>query len=210
VITARARAVGAPLEFVTAEDLEAVPEAVALPGAHQRRNAALAGLALRTIDTHDIDERSVWAGTQTANWPARLQKLGPGPLTKKAGSASVWLDGGHNAHAASAIAEVLRKMGRGTVLVTAMMASKEHSAFFREFGGLVDAVHTVPNSGGHAGADPHDLARCASAWLPNVRGFDSFESGFHAAVDTGASVILICGSLYLAGTVLAMNQEWPH
>ncbi|MEL7546302.1 MAG: folylpolyglutamate synthase/dihydrofolate synthase family protein [Pseudomonadota bacterium] len=210
VIVEKARAVRAPLRFMKIEDVEAVPELVALPGNHQRQNAALAGLALRQLDAPTIQPPAIWKGAQSAVWPARLQQLGPGPLTHRAGSASVWLDGGHNPHAASAVADVLRTMGGGTVLVTAMMASKDHSAFFRTFEGLIDGVHTVPNSEGHAGALPEDLARSARASLPNITAHDSFEAGFAAAVDTGVPRILICGSLYLAGDVLALNEEWPN
>lgn len=209
VIESTALKLNAPLKFLSMEDVDAVPEFVALRGQHQRQNAALAGLALRELETFDIEPIAIWTGAQNAVWPARLQQLGPGPLTRRAAPASVWLDGGHNPHAAKAIAEVLRQMGGGTVLVTAMMASKDHSAFFREFDGLIDAVCTVPNSEGHAGASPQELAASAAICLPNVTAHQSFESGFSAAVETGIPRILICGSLYLAGDVLALNDELP-
>lgn len=95
------------------------------------------------------------------------------------------------------------------MLVTAMMASKDHAAFFREFDGLIDAVHTVPNSEGHAGASPQDLATTAASCLPNVTAHQSFAAGFQAAVQSGIQRILISGSLYLAGDVLAWNEELP-
>ncbi len=199
----------APLKFMTVDDLETVPEIVALPGAHQRYNAGLASLALRTLQHSAISDQAIWRGAQKASWPARMQQLGPGPLTERMGTASVWLDGGHNPHAARAICGVLRQMGGGTALVTAMMASKDHAAFFRAFEGPVDAVYTVPNAPGHAGACPEDLARTAAQYLPNVHAHRSLEDGLQAAVASGTPRILICGSLYLAGEVLALNNQAP-
>ena len=199
----------APLTFVSSADFEAIPKTVALPGRHQRENAALAGLALRHVESCKISPDAIPAGAQKAVWPARMQRLGPGPLTRLAHPSNVWLDGGHNPHAGKAIASVLREMDSETVLVTAMMASKEHEAFFREFKGLVHAVHTVPMTSRHASASPKDLAQIAQKHLPDVSAHESFEVGFQAASDRGSSQILICGSLYLAGDVLAMNQQWP-
>lgn len=209
IIEKTAEKLKAPLKFLSLDDVDAVPEFVALRGQHQRHNAALAGLALRQLDTLNIEPTAIWEGSQRAVWPARLQQLGPGPLTRRAAPASVWLDGGHNPHAARAVADVLKQMGGGTVLVTAMMASKDHAAFYKEFEGLIDAVHTVPNSDGHAGALPADLADSAATCLPNVKSHPSFNEGFEAAIDTGVQRILICGSLYLAGDVLAQNEEPP-
>ena len=130
VIRARAAELGAPLTVLRMEDIEKVPERVALPGTHQRYNAALAGLAMRTLKVPAIPDSAIWEGAQSAVWPARMQKLANGPVTDMAGGAEVWLDGGHNPHAATAIAELLREMGGRTVMVTAMIASKAHGGFF--------------------------------------------------------------------------------
>jgi dihydrofolate synthase/folylpolyglutamate synthase len=143
-----------------------------LPGTHQRYNAALAGLAMRTLDVPKVKEDAIWRGAQSAVWPARMQRLDAGPLTVRAGSAEVWLDGGHNPHAATAIAELLREMGGTTVMVTAMIASKDHGGFFHAFKGVADAVLTIPNAPGHAGASPEDLAESARVFFSDVAAYD--------------------------------------
>lgn len=209
VIKAQADAVGAPLTPLTIEDIERVPEAVALAGTHQRYNAALAGLAMRTLDLPAIGEAAIWKGAQTAHWPARMQQLSDGPVMRLGGGADVWLDGGHNPHAATAIAELLREMGGRTVLVTAMIASKDHGGFFHPFKGVVDAVHTIPNAPGHAGAEPEALAQTARAFLPVAQAHASLEAAMAAAASLNPDRILIGGSLYLAGEVLAANNQVP-
>jgi dihydrofolate synthase/folylpolyglutamate synthase len=67
----------------------------------------------------------------------------------------------------------------------------------------------VPNAPGHDGASPEDLARAAALFLPNVHAHTSFEAGLKAAAASGIPRILICGSLYLAGEVLALNDQGP-
>lgn len=209
VIRARAAELGAPLTVLRMEDIEKVPERVALPGTHQRYNAALAGLAMRTLKVPAIPDSAIWEGAQSAVWPARMQKLANGPVTDMAGGAEVWLDGGHNPHAATAIAELLREMGGRTVMVTAMIASKDHGGFFHAYKGVIEAVHTMPNAPGHAGADPTALADTARAFLPKAVAHESLAAAMRAAADEKPDRILIGGSLYLAGEVLEQNEQLP-
>lgn len=209
VITARAKELQAPLTSLSIEDIERVPERVALPGTHQRYNAALAGLAMRTLNHPKINAAAIWRGAQSAVWPARMQRLEPGPVTALAGQAEVWLDGGHNPHAATAIAELLREMGGRTIMITAMIASKDHGGFFHAFKGAVEAVFTIPNAPGHASAVPEELAQTAQTYLPEAAAYDSLEAAMIAASARGADRILIGGSLYLAGEVLEQNQQLP-
>ncbi|MHA7857535.1 MAG: bifunctional folylpolyglutamate synthase/dihydrofolate synthase [Henriciella sp.] len=209
VIRKRAAELDAPLTMLRMEDIEKVPERVALPGTHQRYNAALAGLAMRTLKQPAIPDSAIWAGAQSAVWPARMQKLASGPVTAMAGGAEVWLDGGHNPHAATAIAELLREMGGRTVMVTAMIASKDHGGFFHAFKGVIDAVYTMPNAPGHAGAEPSALAETAGAFLPKAVAHNSLQAAMQAAAAEKPDRILIGGSLYLAGEVLEKNEQLP-
>ncbi|MEM8617928.1 MAG: bifunctional folylpolyglutamate synthase/dihydrofolate synthase, partial [Pseudomonadota bacterium] len=75
--------------------------------------------------------------------------------------------------------------------------------------GVVDAVYTMPNAPGHAGADPKALAETARAFIPEASAHDSLESALRAAASSGANRILIGGSLYIAGEVLAKNHQIP-
>lgn len=209
VIAKQAKAVGAPLQVLRIEDIGKVPEQVALPGTHQRYNAALAGLAMRTLDHPKVSEHAIWTGAKSAQWPARMQKLANGPLTELVGGTELWLDGGHNPHAAVAVAELLAQMGGRTVLVSAMMASKDHGEFFHAFEGVADAVHTMPNAPGHAGAEPKALADTARSFIGDALAHVSLEDALTAANERKPDRILICGSLYIAGDVLAANNEIP-
>jgi len=209
VIAAQAAELNAPLHKLTLNDRKLVPEQVALLGEHQRLNAALAAKALSVLDTHSISKDAMLTGATTAQWPGRMQKLSQGPVTNLVPGCDVWLDGGHNPHAARAIANVLKRMGSKTVLISAMLASKDHSQFFWAFEDVADAVITLPNAEGHASADPKDLAEVARAFIPTVESAENLETALETAQKHAPDRILICGSLYLAGDVLLKNKELP-
>lgn len=210
VIAKKAGEVKAPLYRLKAHFIDAMPEDLSLIGEHQRANAALAAMAMQLFgNSTRIDQAAIFEGARQATWPARMQRLSPGPVTAMAEGREVWLDGGHNPHAARAIARHLKGLGGKTALVTAMLASKDSVGFFLPFRHLKPPVFTMPNAPGHLGAEPLRLADAAHvAGLP-ATATDSLASALHAAAMSGADRILICGSLYLAGIVLAENGEAP-
>ena len=211
VIAARAAEVGAPLYRLQPYFVEAMPEDVALSGRHQRANAALAAMAMQLFgNSVRIDQAAIFKGAREAVWPARMQRLKEGPVTQLAGGLPVWLDGGHNPHAGRAIALHLEGLGGKTALVSAMLASKDSAGFFVPFAPLGVEVFTCPNAPGHQATPPAELAQAASRAGLKVTACARFEDAMRAAGASGADRVLICGSLYLAGEVLAMNREAPE
>lgn len=170
----------------------------ALPGRHQGDNAALAVAMLRHQDDVPVSAQAMAEGIRAARWPARLQLLGQGPLTALAPGHAVWLDGGHNADAGLAIGRHFE--GRKLHLVIGMLANRYPEAILDPLDGKLLTVTAVPIEGSdsHAAAAYGDRATWAS----------SVEEALAALPDDGAPV-LIAGSLYLAGKVLAANGEVP-
>lgn len=209
VIAEEAFARNAPLHHVTQDDAARLPQTLSLRGAHQTANAALALKALSVWTGAPLPDATIRTGLQNAVWPARMQPLAPGPIQALGQGAEVWLDGGHNPHAARAIAALLREMPGETVLVTAMMESKDHRGYFAAFDGAARHVYTCPNAQGHANAAPLDLAEAARAAGLQATPCDSLDAAMAAAAASGAARILISGSLYLAGEVLHANGEAP-
>ena len=210
VIEARARQLGAPLYRLREHFIEAMPEDLALSGEHQRANAALAAMAMQLFGgSVRISQEAIFAGARQAVWPARLQKLGAGPVTELAAGKTVYLDGGHNPHAGRALARHLERQGVSCVLVSAMLASKDSAGFFDPFRGLGVQVLTCPLSSGHQACPPEELAGLARRSGLAAEAFSSLPDALRAAGRSVAEHVLICGSLYLAGEVLAMNGEVP-
>jgi dihydrofolate synthase/folylpolyglutamate synthase len=189
-----------------------------LIGDHQIDNAGLAVASLKASGLLP-GFQAVSEGLESAFWPARMQRLREGPLViaaeRHAGEhAELWLDGGHNPHAARALARTLadldERSARPLVMIVGMQRRKDAQGFFEPFEDLVSTVFTVRVPGG----EPYEAAELASiaqtAGLP-AQAVGSVREGIdRALIETGRSGegmprILICGSLYLAGHVLEEN-----
>jgi dihydrofolate synthase/folylpolyglutamate synthase len=177
-----------------------------LPGRHQAMNAALAIAMLRHQDRLHVPSSALSAAMGWADWPARLQHLAPGPLV---GEREVWLDGGHNPSAARQIATFVKHRfddGRPLHLVFASLATKDPPGMLEPFRGLVERVHAVPIPD-HACFTPIDLVEIAGQLGFAADAHDSVAEALHSAPQQAR--VLIFGSLYLAGVVLAENDQVP-
>ena len=173
-----------------------------LAGAHQADNAALAVAMLRHQSVVPVSAEAMAEGIRTARWPARLQRLGTGPLTALAGHRTIWLDGGHNPDAGEAIARHFAS-SEPLHLVIGMLTSKDPGAILRPLEGRLTSVSIVPAPGNEAHT-PADFAPFTA--LP-VRSFGNVAEALAALPPDGD--VLIAGSLYLAGDVLKRNNEAP-
>ena len=158
------------------------------------------------------------AAADNARWPARLQRLSPGRLTALLPpNVPVWLDGGHNPNAGEAIAAsldpVIPASRRSLVVVMGMLANKDPAGFLAPFAERIDHLIGVPVSG-HEHHAPAALAGLARAiGIPTATTAHSVAealAGIAPTLDPDARPsVLIVGSLYLAGTVLAAKDEAP-
>jgi dihydrofolate synthase/folylpolyglutamate synthase len=177
-----------------------------LPGRHQATNAALAVALLRHQHAFALPPSALGAAMGWADWPARLQRLAAGPLVQ---DREVWLDGGHNPSAARQIASFVKQEfddGKPLHMVFASLATKDPPRMLEPFRGLVAEVHSVPIPD-HACFTPSDLVENAGNLGFRAFAHDDVEQAL-SAIPPDARV-LIFGSLYLAGAVLAGNDQLP-
>ena len=177
-----------------------------LPGRHQAMNAALAVAMLRHQDAFRVPVSALTAAMGWADWPARLQHLAPGPLVR---DREVWLDGGHNPSAARQIAAFVKHEfddGRPLHLVFASLATKDPPGMLEPFREIAAHVHAVPIPD-HACFAPSDLVEVAGELGFPADASDSVAEAL--AIVPGDARVLIFGSLYLAGSVLAANDQIP-
>lgn len=180
-----------------------------MAGAHQADNAALAVAMLRHQDVVTVSPTAMRAGIAAADWPARLQQLGPGPLRDRLpDAADLWLDGGHNPDAAHALADFLRQRGGKATLVFGLLANKDLSGFLDQLEGLDLTVIAVPVSD-HAHHAPKAIADAARARSFGASSAPSVEAALAQIAAAPPPTVLIAGSLYLAGSVLAANRQLP-
>ena len=186
-----------------------------LIGDHQIMNAGVAIAMARILLISDL---AIEKGLQTAKWPARLQSLTTGPYAKlaHASGAELWLDGGHNPHAGRAVASTMASLEavkpRPLILVMGMLSNKDVGGYLDAFSGLASAVIGV-SIDGHTALAPETLTELAKSRNMLGHAADSVREAIEIGIDLGEGLstenpavaprILICGSLYLAGQVLA-------
>ncbi len=193
-----------------------------LIGKHQVENAATAIAALRHATTRNPklgwgQEQAIEQGLRKVEWPARLQRLTYGPLFDVAPEgAELWLDGGHNPHGAAAIARTMADLedraARPLHLICGMLNTKDATNFLAAFSGLARHVTTITIEGEQAslGAGAlYDAARRAGLDANPAEHIDDallqIDAWTRARPNEPPPRILICGSLYLAGHILAEN-----
>jgi len=186
-----------------------------LPGAHQAVNAGLAVAMLRQQTALAIPPAALRSAMDLADWPARLQQL-TGRLAQRlpAGSA-LWLDGLHNPACARAIADFFRSpsdQGRPVHLILGILANKDAEGVLEPFAGIAASLQTVEVPG-HAHHSPEHLSALAgAAGIPARPAADVAAALDAIAREAKAGtppVVLIGGSLYLAGRVLAQDGAIP-
>ncbi len=232
VIEAEAEKLGAPI-IAAGRDFDAFSQAgglvfqdgarlIDLPppnlfGAHQFDNAGVAVAAALALGDPRIDGAALSEGISRAVWPARMQRLTAGPLADmaRARGADLWLDGGHNPHAARALADTAMGLrardGRPLVLIVGLLKRKDARGVFRAFAGLAARI-IVTGFQADAAAPPADLLQAAQHEGLKVESADGVKAAVNLALNGKRPPphMLICGSLYLAGEVLGMSEEtWP-
>jgi dihydrofolate synthase/folylpolyglutamate synthase len=225
-IAARAAAVGAPI-VLWGRDYEAFEQRgrlvhqsegrlldlplPALIGPHQIINAGVAVTAALHLAPRGLFSLpAIERGLAEVCWPARMQRLQGGPLARLLVHGSeLWLDGGHNPAAAQAIAQTLadleERAPKPVSLVVGMGGQKDAGGFFAHFRGLVRRVVTVPIPDTAAHEAPA-LAAIATAAGLAAEPADDVVSALKRLHGAAPERILICGSLYLAGHVLATQE----
>ncbi len=182
-----------------------------MTGAHQADNAALAVAILRHQSAIAVPEAAMSAAMEWTRWPARMQLLGSGPLTGLLPEGStIWLDGGHNPDAGAAIAKTLES-GPPVHVIIGMLKNKDALGFLRPFAHKIASLHAVPIPG-HEHHDPADLCQLVQGNfnISQANTADNVAESLRYLASTGtATNIHICGSLYLAGEVLRLNEEAP-
>ncbi len=175
-----------------------------LSGPHQIQNAGAAIAALRYLGR---DEAACEAAVTRASWPARMQRLRKGPLVDSAPQVELWLDGGHNPAGGAAVAATLARMpGRATHLICGMLNTKDVRGYLEPLAPHVTRLHAV-SIPGEANTLPAEVTRDAAiaAGIDAVTA-DTVAGALQAvARNAPGARVLICGSLYLAGSVLRDN-----
>jgi dihydrofolate synthase/folylpolyglutamate synthase len=191
-----------------------------LPGRFQIDNAGLAIATVRALDDARIGNEQIAAGLAATRWTARMELLEPGYLhTLVPEGTEIWLDGGHNPSAgravSAALADLDERAPRPLVLVTGLLNTKRSDGYLKPFTGLVQKVLTIAIPGEQNAIPAAELAQQAIAAGLDAQACRGLEEAVRLAGQvTGQgnpARVVIGGSLYLAGNVLALHRgETPN
>lgn len=183
-----------------------------LMGRHQFENAGVAIAAIRHFGL-PVDDAAIATGLGKVTWPGRLSPvhgklrdlLGPG--------AELWVDGGHNAHGTRALSQALSDMNRARpaplVLIVGMMNTRSPEAVLAPFAGLAERIITLTIPGEPNAHKAPFIAEAARQAGFNAVAMKTIEAAIKSAASTANARVVISGSLYLVGQVLAKNGTPP-
>ncbi|GBR68933.1 bifunctional folylpolyglutamate synthase/dihydrofolate synthase [Gluconobacter kanchanaburiensis] len=188
------------LEYRDADGVLSLP-LPALKGRHQDGNAVLAVAALRVSGVGL--SLPAYQGIAHTFWPARLQKLDGALARLLPAGWELYLDGGHNPDAGQVLGEVLDGWQDGPVHVIAgVKQTKDASGFLKPIVERASSVQAVSERGQHLAMSVEEIIAASGGRAiagPTVR-----DALLRLTAAGGPPArVLICGSLYLAGVVLA-------
>ncbi len=197
VIRAKADELGVGLEFIP-EAYMAGP--IALPGAHQQHNAALALAALDAAGI-EVSAGAIAQGLRKVEWPARFQRF----------SERIIIDGAHNPAGAQVLVETWRELfgDEKATLVFGALVDKDVAASWRVLREIAAAV-VLPQFRGERVVPPAEVASVIESISPAIaRTVTDSTATAIAIAREGSRKILVCGSLHLAGEALAVLRGTP-
>lgn len=187
----------------------------ALAGAYQPVNAATAIVAARQLSDPDLPHAALARGLTEAFWPGRMQDLSRSGLGARLPEGwSLHLDGGHNVAAAGMLVETVdNRPDRPLHLVFGALSSRNPADFLQAFAGVASSLQAVSIPGEETSLSSDeacDAARRVGIAAETAPSVAAALDAIAASADGRPGQVLICGSLYLAGAVLAELEKKPR
>ena len=172
-------------------------------GQFQLENVSTAITTLRILKDLKIKDDHIKKGILKINCIARLQEIKSGKLKELVKDHKLYVDGSHNPLGAKVLNEYLESLDCNKHIILGMMANKDHNeymSFFKDISTLTTIdIPNQPNS--IKGGELKDKLNGFS----NINYKESIEDAIKSIPVKENDIILITGSLYLAGEVLNLN-----
>ena len=172
-------------------------------GEHQLGNISTAIMVARIL--FNIKDNDIKKAVTNIELKGRLQEIKTGKLKKLARDNRLFFDGGHNKNAANSLAKWLESLNKDVHLILGMMKDKDHQEFVNSFKNKIKSLTLIdiPNQDGTISKE--DFKSKIQGYISEIKLADSIEQSIILNSNSSAQVILIAGSLYLAGEVLNLN-----
>ena len=172
-------------------------------GEHQLGNISTAIMVARIL--FNIKDNDIKKAVTNIELKGRLQEIKTGKLKELARDNRLFFDGGHNKNAANSLAKWLEGLNKDVHLILGMMKDKDHQEFVNSFKNKIKSLTLIdiPNQDGTISKE--DFKSKIQGYISEIKLADSIEQSIILNSNSSAQVILIAGSLYLAGEVLNLN-----
>ena len=174
-----------------------------LPGEFQLENVATAIAAARQLTDYKITDDHIKIGITKIESIARLQEIKSGKLKDLTKNNLLFVDGSHNPLGAKVLNEYLQSLNCRKHIILGMMANKDHNkymSYFKDIKSLTTIdIPNQPNA--IKGSELKEKIKN----FKDIRYQSSVENAIGSIDLKENDIILITGSLYLAGEVLNLN-----
>ena len=174
-----------------------------LNGEFQLENISTAIATLRSIKQLNINDNHIKSGITKITSVARLQEINEGKLKDLVKENRLIIDGSHNPLGAKVLNDYLESLNCEKHIILGMMANKNHReymSFFKDIASLTTIdIPNQPNS-----IKGKELKEKLNSFS-NINYKESIEDAIKSVPVKENDIILITGSLYLAGEVLNLN-----
>jgi len=175
-----------------------------LNGEFQISNVATAIATLRNIKNIQISENDIKNGITKIKSIARLQEIKKGKLKDLVKLNKIYVDGSHNPLGADVLSKYLNTLDCNKHVILGMMKNKKHTEYVNYFIGNISSITTIDIPNQTNAIKGIDLKK-------KLKGFNkisnqpSIQEAIKSIDIKENDIIIITGSLYLAGEVLNQN-----
>jgi len=190
------------LKFIFGDKEMNIPKP-SLEGEHQLINVGSAIASAMLLDGFTVSEKNIKDGITLAKWPGRLQKINH---TLTPDGSEIWVDGGHNDQAAVAISNKAKEWDdKPLYLIIGMMERKDCKGFLSNFCGIIKACYAIDILEEDGSMRKEDIINISQNIGIKSYGSENLDEAIKHIVSKEKNDfrIIICGSLYLVGRVLA-------
>jgi dihydrofolate synthase/folylpolyglutamate synthase len=174
-----------------------------LPGVFQLENITTAIATIRQLSDYKVTDEHIKKGINKIDSIARLQELKSGKLKKLTRNNLLFVDGSHNALGAKVLNEYLQSLNCNKHIILGMMANKDHNEYISYFKNIKSLTTIdIPNQ---PNAIKGNELKEKIKNFENINYKNSVEEAIKSITLQEKDIILITGSLYLAGEVLNLN-----
>ena len=173
-----------------------------IKGQFQLENISTAIATLRILDL-EIKKEHIQKGVTKISDLARLQEIKSGKLKELVKKNKLIVDGSHNEDGARVLNEYLQSLDCNKHVIVGMMSNKRHEKYISYFKNITSLTTVdIPNQPNAISGK--DLVKKFKN-LPNVKYQPNILEAIKSINLKEGDILLITGSLYLAGEVLSLN-----